>query len=79
MHANAAEWARSDCVAYRYVENNGRNALNRESQKVLRGGSWRDRPFRATSSYRLGFSAWQRVYNAGFRVVVEEQIALTLG
>jgi len=36
-------------------------------EKVLRGGSWHDRPFRATSSYRLGDPAWQPVYHAGFQ------------
>jgi formylglycine-generating enzyme required for sulfatase activity len=38
---------------------------------VLRGGSYYDRPYRATSSFRLGYPAWQKVYNAGFRVLVE--------
>ena len=33
---------------------------------------WHDRPFRSTSSYRLGYPAWQRVYHAGFRVIVED-------
>ncbi|TWU36488.1 Serine/threonine-protein kinase pkn1 [Novipirellula aureliae] len=69
MHGNAAEWTRSDYVAYPYSEGDGR--INDSGEKVLRGGSWHDRPFRATSSYRLGYPAWQRVYHAGFRVVVE--------
>ena len=36
-----------------------------EGLKTVRGGSWHDRPFRSTSSYRLGFPAWQRVYHTG--------------
>ena len=72
MCGNIAEWTRSDYVSYPYAEDDGRNGLDYRNRKVLRGGSWRDRPFRATSSYRLGFPAWQRVYNAGFRVIVCE-------
>ena len=68
---NIAEWTRSDYAAYPYDAKDGRNASDRTTPKVLRGGSWRDRPFRGSSSYRLGFPPWQRVYNAGFRVVVE--------
>jgi formylglycine-generating enzyme required for sulfatase activity len=37
----------------------------------VRGGSWRDRPYRATSSFRLGYEPFQKVYNVGFRVVCE--------
>lgn len=43
-----------------------------EDPKVARGGSWRGRPARATASYRLGYETYQRVYNVGFRVVMEE-------
>jgi formylglycine-generating enzyme required for sulfatase activity len=39
---------------------------------VVRGGSWYDRPKRATSSYRLAYPIYQGVFNVGFRVVVEE-------
>ncbi len=35
------------------------------------GGSYYDRPYRATSSFRLSYPQWQKVYNAGFRVMVE--------
>jgi formylglycine-generating enzyme required for sulfatase activity len=37
----------------------------------VRGGSWYDRAFRCTSSFRLSYPAWQAVYNVGFRVVCE--------
>ena len=72
MHGNAAEWTRSDYKPYPYQDADGRNEGDASTPKVLRGGSWKDRPFRCTSSYRLGFPAWQQVYNAGFRVIVEE-------
>jgi formylglycine-generating enzyme required for sulfatase activity len=38
----------------------------------VRGGSWRDKPQNATSSYRLMYAPYQRVYNVGFRVIIEE-------
>ena len=69
MHGNAAEWTRSDYKPYPYEEPGKRST---EERKVIRGGSWHDRPFRCTSSWRLGFPVWQQVYNVGFRVIVEE-------
>jgi len=71
MHGNAAEWTRSDYKAYPYSDTDSRNAGDMDTKKVIRGGSWHDRPFRSTSSYRLGFPTWQRVYHVGFRVVIE--------
>ncbi len=40
--------------------------------KISRGESWRDRPQRATSSFRLAYQPYQRVYNVGFRVVCDQ-------
>jgi len=71
MHGNVAEWIRSDCRPYPYVDSDGRNAGGGD-RKVVRGGSWHDRPFRASSSFRVGYLPWQRVYNVGFRVVIED-------
>ena len=39
--------------------------------KVVRGGSWRDRPQRGRSAFRLSYPAWQKVFNVSFRIVVE--------
>ncbi|MCF7733791.1 MAG: SUMF1/EgtB/PvdO family nonheme iron enzyme [Akkermansiaceae bacterium] len=41
-----------------------------EGRKTVRGGSWSDRPCRATSASRQGFRPWQAVYHVGFRVMV---------
>jgi len=60
MHGNVAEWTTSDY------------SFGAPGRKVIRGGSWRDRPHRAAAGYSLGFPAWQKVYNVGFRVIVEE-------
>lgn len=71
MHGNVAEWTLSDYKAYPYTDEKG-NGTADAVKKVIRGGSWKDRPYRASSSYRLGFPKWQKVYNTGFRVVIEE-------
>ncbi|HOD81876.1 MAG: Formylglycine-generating sulfatase enzyme [Planctomycetes bacterium ADurb.Bin126] len=71
MHGNVAEWTRSAWMPYPYNDADGRNGDSPE-KRVIRGGSWRDRQHRSTSSYRLAFPRWQKVYNVGFRVVVEQ-------
>lgn len=60
MHGNVAEWTRSEYHA------------SQEGRKVVRGGSWRDRPQRCRSAFRLAYPEWQGVYNVGFRVVCPE-------
>ena len=78
MHGNVAEWTASPYRPYPYREDAGAGAVQSEirdpkseMRMVVRGGSWYDRPHRATSSFRLGYPAWQRVYNVGFRLVCE--------
>ena len=59
-HGNVSEWTRS-----------------RDGERVVvRGGSWRDRPARSTSAFRLTYERYQRVFNVGFRVVIEEKDAV---
>jgi hypothetical protein len=61
MHGNAAEWTISE------YDND---------RKVVRGGSFFDRPARSRSSFRLGYPFWQRVFNVGFRIVlIDKSIA----
>ena len=72
MHGNAAEWTRSAYMPYPYRHNDGRNATEPRGRKIVRGGSWRDRPYRATSAYRLAYRPCQKVFNVGFRVVIED-------
>lgn len=77
MHGNAAEWTRSAYRPYPYREVDGRNARtlgDPHAERVVRGGSWRDRPFRATASYRLPYRQYQRVFNVGFRIIVEGDV-----
>ncbi len=56
MHGNVAEWTRT---------------RTEDGERFVRGGSWRDRPARATASGRRSYPGWQRVFDVGFRVVVE--------
>jgi formylglycine-generating enzyme required for sulfatase activity len=71
MHGNASEWTRTTYKPYPYEAKDGRNALTESARKVVRGGSWTDRPKRCRSAFRLSYPTWQRVHNAGFRVVSE--------
>ena len=69
---NVAEWTRSTYRPYPYNPSDGRNDTTAAGVKrTVRGGSWHDRPKVATSSTRWGYPQWQRVYNVGFRIVVE--------
>jgi formylglycine-generating enzyme required for sulfatase activity len=57
MHGNAAEWTRSD--------------YGSSGKKVIRGGSWRDRPKLCRSASRWAYDPWQKVFDVGFRVIIE--------
>ena len=73
LHGNAAEWTRSRYVSYPYGADDGRNDPAAAGQRVVRGGSWFDRPQRCRSAFRLGYEPHQRVFNVGFRVVCEPE------
>ena len=73
MHGNASEWTRSDYAPYPYVDGDGRNANDPKKPKVARGGSYASRPRDGTSSYRLVYEPWQKVFDVGFRVILEAE------
>ncbi len=68
MHGNIAEWTRSDYLEYPYKE----NSKDTSPYKVVRGGSYIDRPKYATAYTRKAYYPWQRIFNVGFRVIIEE-------
>jgi formylglycine-generating enzyme required for sulfatase activity len=78
MHGNAAEWTRSLYQPYPYRDDDGRNAISKKSmgQRIVRGGSFWDRPYRATSSARRTYEPWQRVFDVGFRIILEPDAAV---
>lgn len=69
MNGNVAEWTSSDYLPYP-LKKQTEPAAN--SRKVVRGGSWRERPAYSTSAVRKSYYAWQRPFNVGFRIVMEE-------
>jgi formylglycine-generating enzyme required for sulfatase activity len=72
VHGNVAEWTLSTYRSYPYREDDGRNSPSSSGRKVVRGGSYYDRPRRCRSAFRLSYPSWQRVHNVGFRVVTQE-------
>ena len=72
MHGNVAEWTATAYRPYPYDAADGRENIDATSRRVVRGGSWYDRPKRCTSAYRLSYAPYQPVFNVGFRVVGEE-------
>ncbi len=71
MHGNVAEWTRTTYRPYRLDVSGNRGGDSTKACEVVRGGSWRDRPARCRSAFRLSYPAWQGVYNVGFRVIWE--------
>jgi formylglycine-generating enzyme required for sulfatase activity len=72
MHGNVAEWTLSAYRAYPYDPADGRDDPEALGEKVVRGGSYLDRPDRCRAAARYGYPAWQKVYNVGFRIVVNQ-------
>ncbi len=73
MHGNVAEWTRSDYRPYPYRAADGRNAGSTKAKKAVRGGSWRDRPKLGRSAHRRAYQSYQKVFNVGFRIVIEAE------
>ena len=69
MNGNVAEWTASDYQPYPLKE---KKEEGNGEKKVVRGGSWRERPRYSTSAVRKAYEAWQRPMNVGFRIIVEE-------
>lgn len=69
MYGNVAEWTRSDHQPYPLKPPGGRQKADK---KVVRGGSWIERPQFSTSAARKAYYPWQRPFQVGFRVIIEE-------
>jgi formylglycine-generating enzyme required for sulfatase activity len=73
VHGNVWEWTRSAMRPYLYRPDDGRNDPAAPAKRVVRGGSWYDRPERCRSAFRLAYQPYQCAFNVGFRVVMEEE------
>jgi len=69
MHGNVWEWTLSTYRPYPYRPDDGRNDGSARGRKVVRGGSWHDRPKRCRSAFRLSYPSYQVVHDVGFRIV----------
>lgn len=68
MHGNVSEWTRSDYIPYPYKA----KAKETSDHKVVRGGSYFERPKFSTAYARKAYYPYQRVFNVGFRVIIED-------
>ena len=66
------QWTRSDYRPYPYRGDDGRDDGEHGVGKVVRGGSWHDRPRDATVGTRRVYRTWQKVFDTGIRVIIEE-------
>ena len=71
MHGNATEWTRTIYRPYPCRDDDGRSDPGTTGRKVVRGGSWYDRPKRCRLAFRVSYAPYQPVFNVGFRVVCE--------
>ena len=75
MVGNVSEWTRSSYRPYPYRDDDGRNA---DARPTCRPRRLLGRPPRdAGSSVRCAYEPWQKVYDVGFRVIVEDATGST--
>jgi formylglycine-generating enzyme required for sulfatase activity len=72
MHGNVAEWTSSDYLAKPQNPVTAK-PIPRKDLKVVRGGAWGSRPKSGRSAYRWRYPEWQRVFDVGFRIVIEDE------
>ncbi len=65
INGNVSEWTVDN-----YTETLGGAKVG--DNKTVRGGSWRDRAKWARVTIRRNYEPWQKVYNVGFRVIIED-------
>jgi formylglycine-generating enzyme required for sulfatase activity len=71
MHGNVAEWTRSDKQDNKDNQETN-NSTPEHVEKIVKGGSWFDRPYRCASDFKISYPPYQPVFNVGFRIVVED-------
>jgi len=71
MHGNVSEWTQTAYRPYPYDEGSGCNSMDADGKRIVRGGSWYDRPKHCRSSFRSAYPPDQVVFDVGFRVICE--------
>ena len=66
MHGNVAEWTRSNYLPYPY------QSEGESPHKVVRGGSYYERPKYSRAHSRKYYLPYQSVYNVGLRIIIED-------
>ncbi|MEQ1815170.1 MAG: SUMF1/EgtB/PvdO family nonheme iron enzyme [Nitrosomonas sp.] len=74
MTGNAWDWTSSCYTPYPYQSDDGREDMEAEGARVLRGGSWLDDPVSARASARLNYHPGNRLSGTGFRVLCSSPI-----
>ncbi len=72
MVGNVSDWTRTSYRPYPYADNDGRHDLDQGERKVARGGSWYERPKDAGAAIRFPYEPYQKVFNVGVRIIVED-------
>jgi len=68
MSGNVWEWCRSQYTAYPYCASDGREDMEADGWRVLRGGSWYDAEWGTRAARRLSSDPRRASHNTGFRV-----------
>ncbi len=69
MHGNVWEWTQSKFARYPYVADDGRETLDGDEHRVLRGGAFLSDYYSVRCADRYGYFPLNRSIGVGFRVV----------
>jgi len=70
MHGNVAEWIMDD---YKLETTTQDQSIDVSGRKIVKGGSWRDRPKRSKVESKIGYYPWQKAEGVGFRIIMIEE------
>jgi formylglycine-generating enzyme required for sulfatase activity len=70
MAGNVWEWCQSQYQSYPYKVNDGREQLEGDASRVVRGGAWGSHRYLARCASRYHLHPGVRYFSFGFRVVV---------
>jgi len=71
MAGNIWEWTKSLYKPYPYHSNDGREDLEQNGKRVVRGGAYNEGPLKARSSWREAVAPERQAQNIGFRIACD--------